>query len=206
MVDQNGAPSGEKYFVFYNPPVVNRQLGIRRSYLHETRRMAIEFIERHQQTLVFTNSRLATEVLLTYLNDACSGPFSQTIRGYRGGYLRRSGARSNASYGMENSRGGCDQCAGTGHRYRITRRGGDGRLSWLHRFGLAARGPGRPPQTASLAVLVASSAPLDQYIIEHPEYFFDRSPEDAHINADNLEILLSHLKCAAFELPMHDGE
>ena len=61
-------------------------------------------------------------------------------------------------------------------------------------------------ETASLAVLVASSAPLDQYIIEHPEYFFDRSPEHAHINADNLEILLSHLKCAAFELPLRDGE
>jgi DEAD/DEAH box helicase domain-containing protein len=61
-------------------------------------------------------------------------------------------------------------------------------------------------QTASLAVLVASSAPLDQYIIEHPEYFFDRSPEHAYINADNLEILVSHLKCAAFELPIHDGE
>ena len=61
-------------------------------------------------------------------------------------------------------------------------------------------------QSAALAVLVASSAPLDQYIIEHPEYFFDRSPEHAHINADNLEILVSHLKCAAFELPIHDGE
>ena len=61
-------------------------------------------------------------------------------------------------------------------------------------------------QTASLAVLVASSAPLDQYIIEHPEYFFDRPPEHAHINPDNLEILLNHLKCAAFELPLRDGE
>jgi DEAD/DEAH box helicase domain-containing protein len=61
-------------------------------------------------------------------------------------------------------------------------------------------------QTASLAVLVASSAPLDQYIIEHPEYFFDRPPESAHITPDNLEILLSHLKCAAFELPIRDGE
>jgi DEAD/DEAH box helicase domain-containing protein len=54
--------------------------------------------------------------------------------------------------------------------------------------------------------MVASSAPLDQYIIEHPDYFFDSSPEHAHINADNLEILVSHLKCAAFELPIHDQE
>ena len=91
LVDRNGAPSGEKYFVFYNPPVVNRQLGIRRSYLHETRRIATEFIERHQQTLVFANSRLATEVLLKYLRDACErGPFpGEMVRGYRGGYLPR---------------------------------------------------------------------------------------------------------------------
>jgi DEAD/DEAH box helicase domain-containing protein len=55
-------------------------------------------------------------------------------------------------------------------------------------------------------VLVASSAPLDQYIVEHPDYFFGRSPEHACINPDNLEILLAHLKCAAFELPIQDGE
>ncbi len=91
LVDRNGAPSGEKYFVFYNPPVVNRQLGIRRSYLSETRRIATEFIERHQQTLIFANSRLATEILLKYIRDACErGPFpGDTIRGYRGGYLPR---------------------------------------------------------------------------------------------------------------------
>ena len=71
LMDRNGAPSGEKYFVFYNPPVVNKQLGIRRSYLHETRRMALELIDRGQQTLVFANNRLATEILLTYLKEAC---------------------------------------------------------------------------------------------------------------------------------------
>src|SRR6185312_11859817 len=91
LVDKNGAPSGKKYFVLYNPPVVNRQLGIRRSYLHETRRIATEFIDRHQQTLIFANSRLATEILITYLRDACEhGPLpGDTVRGYRGGYLPR---------------------------------------------------------------------------------------------------------------------
>ncbi len=89
LVGNNGAPSGERYFVFYNPPVVNRQLGIRRSYLNESRRIALEFIRQRQQTLIFANSRLATEVLVTYLKDACSHlPFShEAIRGYRGGYL-----------------------------------------------------------------------------------------------------------------------
>jgi DEAD/DEAH box helicase domain-containing protein len=89
IVSENGAPSGDSYFVFYNPPVVNRQLGIRRSYLHEARQIALEFIRQRQQTLVFTNNRLATEILTTYLKDACSQlPFShEAVRGYRGGYL-----------------------------------------------------------------------------------------------------------------------
>ncbi len=91
MIDRNGAPAGEKYFIFYNPPVVNRQLGIRRSYINETRRMALEFIDRQQQTLVFANNRLATEVLVTYLKDACDNGRlpTETVRGYRGGYLPR---------------------------------------------------------------------------------------------------------------------
>jgi len=91
LIDRNGAPSGDKYIVFYNPPVVNRQLGIRRSYLHEARRIALETIEHGQQTLVFANSRLATELLVTYLKDACErGPLSaEAVRGYRGGYLPR---------------------------------------------------------------------------------------------------------------------
>jgi DEAD/DEAH box helicase domain-containing protein len=80
LVERNGAPSGDKYVVFYNPPVVNRALGIRRSYLNETRRMARELLDRGQQTLVFANSRLATEILLTYLKDEYPG-----VRGYRGG-------------------------------------------------------------------------------------------------------------------------
>src|SRR5450755_3264941 len=91
LVERNGAPRGEKFFIFYNPPVVNRQLGIRRSYIAETRRMALKFIENNLQTLVFANNRLATEVLVTYLKDACDrGPIpSETVRGYRGGYLPR---------------------------------------------------------------------------------------------------------------------
>jgi DEAD/DEAH box helicase domain-containing protein len=209
LVDRNGAPSGEKYFVFYNPPVVNRQLGIRRSYLAETRRIATEFIERHQQTLVFANSRLATEILLKYLRDACErGPLAgDMVRGYRGGYLPRERreierklrdgeiravvATNALELGIDI--GSLDAVVMAGYPGSIA-------SAW-QRAGRAGR-----RQTASLAVMVASSAPLDQYIVEHPEYFFDRSPEHAHINADNLEILISHLKCAAFELPIRDGE
>jgi DEAD/DEAH box helicase domain-containing protein len=206
LVDDNGAPSGEKYVVFYNPPVVNRQLGIRRGYLNETRRIARELLDRGQQTLVFANSRLATEVLLTYLKDE-SGVRGDSVRGYRGGYLPkerreierklregeiRAVVATNAlELGIDI--GSLDAVVMAGYPGTIA--------STWQRAGRAGR-----RQTTSLAVLVASSAPLDQYIIEHPEYFFDRPPEHAHINADNLEILLNHLKCAAFELPIRDGE
>src|SRR5262249_30261785 len=65
--------------------------GIRRSYLHETRRIAAEMIDRGQQTLVFANNRLAAEILITYLKDACERGLAPpgSIRGYRGGYLPR---------------------------------------------------------------------------------------------------------------------
>ena len=209
LVERNGAPRGEKFFIFYNPPVVNRQLGIRRSYINETRRMALEFIERDLQTLVFANNRLATEILVTYLKDACDrGPLpSETVRGYRGGYLPRERreierrlrdgeiravvATNALELGIDI--GSLDAVVMAGYP-------GHHRLHW-QRAGRAGRRQG-----TSAAVLVASSAPLDQYIVEHPDYFFGRSPEHAYINPDNLEILLAHLKCAAFELPLRDGE
>src|SRR4051794_40591464 len=209
LVGENGAPSGDRYFVFYNPPVVNRQLGIRRSYLSETRRIAVELIRQNQQTLVFTNNRLATEILTTYLKDACSQlPFShESVRGYRGGYLPKE--RRQIEGGLR--RGEIRAVVATnalelgvdiGSLDTVVLAGYPGNIasSW-QRAGRAGR-----RQSSSLAVLVASSAPLDQYIVEHPDYFFGRSPEEAHINPDNLDIFLSHLKCAVFELPLKDGE
>src|SRR6201988_896303 len=89
VVDRSGAPRGEKFFVFVNPPVVNHQLGIRRSYLSETRRIASEFLKRNLQLIVFAQSRLSTEILTTYLKDDFEGVpgAPERIRGYRGGYL-----------------------------------------------------------------------------------------------------------------------
>nr|MDQ2712499.1 DEAD/DEAH box helicase [Acidobacteriota bacterium] len=209
LVSENGAPPGDKYFVFYNPPVVNRQLGIRRSYLHETRRIALEFVRQKQQTLVFTNNRLATEVLTTYLKDACSQlPFShEAVRGYRGGYLPKE--RRHIEQGLRDGHiravvatNALELGVDIGSLDSVVLAGYPGNIaSTWQRAGRAGRRSG-----SSLAVLVASSAPLDQYIVEHPDYFFGSSPEEAHINADNLEIFLNHLKCAAFELPIRDGE
>ena len=202
LVEKNGAPSGEKYVVFYNPPVVNRPLGIRRSYLNETRRIARELVDRGQQTLIFANSRLATELLLTYLKDD-----HPAARGYRGGYLpkeRREVERKlrDGEIRAVVATNALELGIDIGSLDSVVMAGYPGTIaSTWQRAGRAGR-----RQSTALAVLVASSAPLDQYIIEHPEYFFERPPEHAHINPDNLEILINHLKCAAFELPIRDGE
>jgi len=209
LVDRNGAPSGERFFVFYNPPVVNRALGIRRSYLNEARRIALEFIRRNQQTLVFANNRLATEVLVTYLKDALERTpgGAESVRGYRGGYLPRE--RRQIERGLRDGKlravvatNALELGVDIGTLDVVVMAGYPGSIaSTWQRAGRAGR-----KQTPSLAVLAASSSPVDQYIIEHPDYFFGRSPEHAAINPDNLEILINHLKCAAFELPIRDGE
>lgn len=209
LVDRNGAPSGEKYFVFYNPPVVNRQLGIRRSYLHEARKVALDFIDHGHQTLVFCNHRLATEVLVTYLKEACERkPMSASaVRGYRAGYLPKERREIECQLRKGDVRcvvatNALELGIDIGSLDAVVMAGYPGTVaSTLQRAGRAGR-----RQSTSLCVMVASSDPLDQYIVEHPDYFFSRAPEEAHINADNLEISLQHLKCAAFELPIRDGE
>jgi DEAD/DEAH box helicase domain-containing protein len=209
VLNANGAPAAEKTFVFYNPPVVNRALGIRRSYINEASRVSQEFLRHDLQTIVFANSRLHTEILLTYLQQAnpqLPGK-PKTIRGYRGGYLP--GERREIERGLRDGciRGVVSTSAlelgiDVGSLDAVVMAGYPGTIAatW-QRAGRAGRRSG-----SSCAVLVASSAPLDQFIVRHPDYFFGNTPEHAFIQPDNLEILINHLKCAAFELPISPEE
>jgi DEAD/DEAH box helicase domain-containing protein len=209
VLNSNGAPAAEKTFVFYNPPVVNRALGIRRSYINESSRVAQEFLKHDLQTIVFSNSRLQTEILLTYLQQAIPQlPGKQeTIRGYRGGYLpneRREierGLRDGKIRGVV-STSALELGIDVGSLDTVVMAGYPGTVAatW-QRAGRAGRRSG-----SSCAVLVASSSPLDQFIVRHPDYFFGNTPEHAFIQPDNLEILINHLKCAAFELPIAPGD
>src|SRR5438309_2121431 len=205
VLDANGAPAAEKTFVFYNPPVVNRALGIRRSYINESSRVAQEFLNRDLQTMVFANSRLHTEVLLTYLQQANPQPPGkpESIRGYRGGYLPNE--RREIEHGLRDGkiRGVVSTSAlelgiDVGSLDTVVMAGYPGTIAatW-QRAGRAGRRSG-----SSCAVLVASSSPLDQFIVRHPDYFFGNTPQHAFIQPDHLEILINHLKCAAFELPI----
>src|SRR5438105_2815705 len=205
VLNSNGAPAAEKTFVFYNPPVVNRALGIRRSYINESSRVAQEFLKHDLQTIIFANSRLQTEILLTYLQQANPQlPGKQeTIRGYRSGYLpneRREierGLRDGQIRGVV-STSALELGIDVGSLDTVVMAGYPGTIAatW-QRAGRAGRRSG-----SSCAVLVASSSPLDQFIVGHPDYFFGNTPEHAFIQPDNLEILINHLKCAAFELPI----
>jgi DEAD/DEAH box helicase domain-containing protein len=209
LIENNGAPRGEKFFIFYNPPVVNKFLGIRSSYVKESRRVASLFLQNDLQTIVFAQSRLITEVLVTYLKEDVETGLQKKglIRGYRGGYLplkRREiekklrdgeilGVVSTNALELGIDIGSLDVAVLAGYPGSIA--------STWQRAGRAGRKTGK-----SAAVLVGTSAPLDQFIVNHPDYFFSKNPEKALINPDNLSILVSHIECAAFELPFQAGE
>jgi DEAD/DEAH box helicase domain-containing protein len=209
LVDNNGAPSGEKHFLFYNPPVVNKELGLRNSVIKEVRKIVKHFLPTGIQLIVFARSRLNVEILVTYLKTSAKqlkiSP--NKIRGYRGGYLPNE--RRKIEQGLRNGDiqivvstnalelgidiGQLDVSIMTGYPGSIS-------SSWQQ----AGRSGRR--LTTSVSLMVLSSAPLDQYLAEHPDYFFGKNPETANIDQNNLPILMSHLKCGAFELPFTSDE
>jgi len=203
-IRESGAPTGEKIFLCYNPPVVNPELGIRAPYLGESATLALRFLKEHIATIVFAQSRLSTEVLLTTIRAGMQDKIGDAgmIRGYRGGYLptrRRAveqGLRDGEVLGVVSTNalelgvdiGSLDAAVLAGYPGTIA--------SMWQQAGRAGRRSG-----PSAAVLVATSSPLDQFMVTHPEYLFGTSPEAARVNPDNPFILVNHLKCAAFELP-----
>ena len=209
LIDNNGAPMGQRHFVFYNPPVINRQLGIRKGVIPETRAIAGMLLKNGIQAITFARSRLTVEVLTKYLKDLVRDPLGNAgrVRGYRGGYLptqRREierGLRAGQIDAVVSTNalelgidiGALDACVLCGYPGTIA-------SAW-QQAGRAGRRKG-----TSIVFFVASSAAIDQYIVSHPDYFLKKSPENALLNPDNLYILLSHFKCAAFELPFEDGD
>ncbi len=209
LIDNNGAPRGEKHFILYNPPVVNRELGIRKSSVKEARNIAGKFLLNNIQTIVFCRSRLRVEILVTYLKEtmAANKKSAARIRGYRGGYLpteRRAiehGLRTGETLGVVSTNalelgidiGQLTACVMVGYP-------GSMASAW-QQAGRAGR-----RSDSAVAIMVASSAPVDQYVINHPDYFFGKPPEAGVVDPNNLVILMSHLKCAAFELPFSDNE
>ncbi|MGA2641803.1 MAG: DEAD/DEAH box helicase [Spirochaetia bacterium] len=211
LVDENGAPSGERHFVLYNPPLVDRVQGIRRSVVLESQKIATRLLKAGVKTIVFARSRVRTELIATYIRDSLKSFFTDnhgiTVQSYRGGYLpneRRAiekGLRDGSIQGVVSTNalelgidiGGLDASILSGFPGTIA-------SSW-QQAGRAGR-----RNTVSLSILVASSSPTDQFVIQHPEYFFSRSPENGYIDPGNIFIQTDQLKCAVFELPFEEGE
>ena len=207
-ITESGAPQGERRVFMFNPPVVNAELGIRASYVKQAVMLAADLVRAHVPTIVFGQSRNNVEVMLRYLRDAVSSDVDASrVMGYRGGYLpaeRRDIERklregdilcvvaTNAlELGIDIGVLDAVICAGYPGSVAAT---------W-QRFGRAGRRNSR-----SIAVLVTSSAPLDQYLSREPSYLLGAPVEQARIDPDNPEILIQHVKCAAFELPFRRGE
>ena len=209
LVSESGAPEGERHFVLYNPPVVNKDLGLRANALEEVRRISGLLAGGAVQSIYFVRSRQMVEVLTKYLKDRNRdrGLPLETVCAYRGGYLPRlrrqieRGLRSGEIHEVVSTNalelgvdiGSLDVAVLTGYPGTLA--------STVQQAGRAGRRAG-----TSLALMVCRSTAMDQYVAAHPEYILDRPQESAVIDADNLIIFVNHLKCAAFELPFDEGE
>ena len=209
LIDNNGAPRAEKHFIFYNPPLKNEQLGIRRSALLSARNVAARIIANNVQTIIFVPYRTTTEILLTYLRDGLRKNMNtrQAIFGYRGGYLPNE--RRRIEKGLKSgeiravvSTNALELGIDIGHLEAAVLTGYPGSItSTLQQAGRAGRSRG-----LSLVVMVANSSALNQFIVNNAEYVFKQPFESGVIDPNNFVILTSHIKCAAFELPFAGDE
>jgi DEAD/DEAH box helicase domain-containing protein len=208
IVQENGAPKGPKTFLLWNPPAQDSAGLMRRSAHEEASAILSELVSRRIQTIAFTRTRLAAELLRRYTCETVSDPsLLSRIGAYRAGYLPEE--RRQIERGLSQGEllavastnalelgidiGGLDACVILGYPGTIA--------STWQQAGRAGRGT-----EPSLVILVAYSNPLDQYLMRHPDYFFDASPEHAALNPQNPYILASHLRCAAFELPLQEQD
>src|SRR6266498_1898127 len=222
LIDNDGSARGPRHFIIYNPPIVDESLGLRKSSLLEGVRLAQDLLTSNVQSVVFARSRRSVEIILRYLqgdltpDSSLESPFisyeslpspQSVVRGYRSGYLPTQ--RREIEKGLRD--GTVKTVVATNALELGIDIGGLGAAILVGYPGTVASArqqagrAGRGLESAA-AIMVASASPLDQFLAHHPEYFFDRSPEQALVNPDHLLILLEHLRCAMFELPFQKGE
>jgi DEAD/DEAH box helicase domain-containing protein len=205
LIDQDGSPHGERHFYICNPPMIQPELGIRRSSAQEVSSITKRFLDTGLQAILFSETRRSVEMLLVYLgNDKRN---ADLIKSYRSGYLADERRKIEADLRNRNLSvvistnalelgidiGGLDAVFINGYPGTIC-----GTRQQAGRAGRKAN--------AALCILVASANPLDQYICQHPEYLFETNPEEALIDPNNTEILRMQLLCAISEMALQEGE
>ena len=209
LIERSGAPRGPRRLVVARPPIVNRPLGIRQSYILFARKLVRHFLKAKVPTIVFALSRLNVEVLLKYARDDLKQMRQnpELAQGYRGGYLP--GTRRAIERGLRDGSvrfvvstnalelgidiGSLEACLVVGWPGSVA--------SFWQQAGRAGR-----RERPAAVVYVPRSNPLDQFVATEPAYLLQSRPENARVDPDNLVILAEHLKCAAFELPFEQGQ
>lgn len=209
VIDNDGSPAGEKTFVFWNPPHLEKN-GERRSANVESVELFTRLVGSGVRTIVFTRARKTAELILRYAKTALEdvgSEFAERVMSYRAGYRpaeRREierrlfsgelmGVTSTTALEVGVDIGGLDAVVMTGYPGTVA--------STWQQVGRAGRGVQQ-----SMAVLVAMDDPIDQYLMRNPEYFFSSAHEIAVVDSRNPYILADHILCAAYELPLRNGE
>ena len=218
LVDEDGSPRGRKRFILWNPPLLNRSSGPvggewrvggeRRSAISDAVSLTSSLVQEQVQTITFVRTRLAAELIFKSCRERLepvSRRLAASVHAYRGGYLpeerreieRRLASKDIMAVASTNALelgidiGSLDACVLVGYPGTIA--------SLWQQAGRAGRG-----LDESLVFLIAHNSPMDQYLMAHTEYLFAQNPEQAVVDPDNPHIVVGHLKCAAYELPLSE--
>ena len=206
VVDEDGAPQGPRQFAFWDPPVVDRKLGLRRSVNSEATAILAEMVKQGLRNITFARTRKVAELILLYAQQALRPQWPELVgrvSAYRSGYLpeeRREierrlfsgellGVAATNALELGIDVGQLDATVLVGYPGTIA--------STRQQAGRAGRG-----KREALSILIGEDNPLDQFFMHHPQELFGRSPEHALIDPGNPYILKAHLPCAALEWPL----
>jgi DEAD/DEAH box helicase domain-containing protein len=206
-VDHDDAPRGPREVVVWRPADLPGDAGRRRSAQSEAAELGVALARAGVKTLVFTNTRRSAELVRRYAVQLAPPALQAAILSYRGGYLPEDRERIAAAFREGDARllvatsalelgvdvGGVDAVVLVGYP-------GSHAAFW-QRSGRAGRGRAR-----SLTVWIPGPDPLDEYYLLHPERLLDGEPEDAVADPWNDELHPAHLRCAAAEWPLEQGE
>jgi len=205
-ISGDGAPLGPRKIVFWEPPLVQEDLNLRRSSNSEAAELLSELIRSGVRSICFTKSRRNAELIYQQTVDRLkeSDPgLADRLSPYRAGYTpeqRRSietmlfGGRllavvSTSALELGIDIGALDAAITVGYPGTMA--------SLWQQWGRAGRGKGE-----SLGIFVAGNDALEQFFVKHPDELLGREVEAATIDFANPFIHTRHLAAAAYEGPL----